>query len=196
MFESLLLVIGSYLLGSISSAILVCRVAGLPDPREQGSGNPGATNMLRLHGKKLAAVTLVGDFLKGLIPLLIGRFFSVPDLVLAGMGTAAFLGHLYPVFFGFHGGKGVATFAGVLFGLAWPAGVAYFLVWTLTARLFRYSSLGALVAAGSSPVFVYLSHPSPVYLWAIGFMAIFLFWRHRTNIRNLLAREEKQIGAK
>jgi len=196
MIESLLFIVISYLLGSLSSAILVCRLAGLPDPREHGSGNPGATNIFRLHGKKLAAITLAGDFLKGLLAVLLGRLFSLEDSLLAAMGTAAFFGHLYPVFFGFQGGKGVATFVGVLFGFGWLAGVAYGLTWGLVAYLCRYSSLSALVATGLSPIFVSLTTPSPAYLLAALFMAALLYWRHRPNIQKLLAGTEGKIGSK
>ncbi|HYY16847.1 MAG TPA: glycerol-3-phosphate 1-O-acyltransferase PlsY, partial [Gammaproteobacteria bacterium] len=137
----LILVGLAYLFGSISSAIVLCRIAGYPDPRRQGSGNPGATNIFRLYGKRAAAITLAGDLLKGLLPVLIGRALHAPDMILAGMGVAAFLGHLYPIFFQFEGGKGVAPFIGILYGLAWPAGVAFMLVWIMIAAIFRYSSL-------------------------------------------------------
>ena len=128
MVEWLLVPLG-YLLGSISSAIIVCRAMGLPDPREQGSGNPGATNVMRIGGKKAAAITLLGDMLKGLAPVLMAQALNVDPLVLAGVVLAAFLGHLYPVFFGFAGGKGVATSLGVLLGANWVVGGAVLLSW-------------------------------------------------------------------
>ncbi|HIE55576.1 MAG TPA: glycerol-3-phosphate 1-O-acyltransferase PlsY, partial [Chromatiaceae bacterium] len=130
-----LLVIASYLLGSIASAILVARIMGLPDPRTQGSRNPGATNMLRTGGKKAAAITLLGDTLKGLLPMLAAHALDVSPLVLALTGLAAFLGHLYPLFFGFQGGKGVATALGVQFGLHWLIGLSVALIWFAVARL-------------------------------------------------------------
>jgi acyl phosphate:glycerol-3-phosphate acyltransferase len=186
----------AYLFGSISSALVLCRIAGYPDPRRQGSGNPGATNILRLYGKKAAAITLAGDLLKGLLPVLIGRALHAPDMILAGMGVAAFLGHLYPIFFQFEGGKGVATFIGILYGLAWPAGVAFMLVWIVIAATFRYSSLSALVATALSPVLVFISVPSYAYLAATLLMAGFIFWRHQANIRKLLTGTERKIGSK
>jgi glycerol-3-phosphate acyltransferase PlsY len=192
----LILVGLAYLFGSISSAIILCRIAGYPDPRRQGSGNPGASNILRLYGKKEAAITLAGDLLKGLLPLLIGRALQVPEVILASLGVAAFLGHLYPIFFQFEGGKGVATFIGILYGLAWPAGVAFMLVWVVIAATFRYSSLSALVATALSPALVFISVPSYAYLTATLLMAGFIFWRHQANIRKLLSGTERKIGSK
>ncbi|HEX2245845.1 MAG TPA: glycerol-3-phosphate 1-O-acyltransferase PlsY [Gammaproteobacteria bacterium] len=192
----LILVGLAYLFGSISSAIILCRIAGYPDPRRQGSGNPGASNILRLYGKKAAAITLAGDLLKGLLPLLIGRALQVPEVILASLGVAAFLGHLYPIFFQFEGGKGVATFIGILYGLAWPAGVAFMLVWVVIAATFRYSSLSALVATALSPALVFISVPSYAYLTATLLMAGFIFWRHQANIRKLLSGTERKIGSK
>jgi acyl phosphate:glycerol-3-phosphate acyltransferase len=196
MFLYLILVGLAYLFGSISSALVLCRIAGYPDPRRQGSGNPGATNILRLYGKKAAAITLAGDLLKGLLPVLIGRALHAPDMILAGMGVAAFLGHLYPIFFQFKGGKGVATFIGILYGLAWQAGVAFMLVWIMIAATFRYSSLSALVATALSPVLVFISVPSYAYSAATLLMAGFIFWRHQANIRKLLTGTERKIGSK
>jgi glycerol-3-phosphate acyltransferase PlsY len=192
----LLLAALSYLLGSISSAIVVCQLMGYPDPRGHGSGNPGATNVLRLHGRKAAALTLAGDSLKGLLPLLLGRALGAPEVILASMGVATLLGHLYPIFFRFEGGKGIATFIGVLYGLAWPAGLAYMGVWLLIAALFRYSSLAGLVAAALSPVIVFMITASYPYLLALLTMAALVFWRHRSNIRNLVAGTERKIGSK
>jgi glycerol-3-phosphate acyltransferase PlsY len=185
----------SYLLGSLSSAIIVCRIGGYPDPRSLGSGNPGATNVLRIAGRRAAALTLAGDLLKGLMPLALGHWLRMSDGTLAVMGLAAFLGHLYPVFFGFRGGKGVATFIGVLYGLAWQAGLAFMGLWLAVAGLFRYSSLAALVAASLSPIAVALVHPSPPYIVAVTAMAGVILWRHRSNIRNLMAGTERKIGA-
>jgi glycerol-3-phosphate acyltransferase PlsY len=196
MFLYLILVSLAYLFGSISSAIVLCRIAGYPDPRRQGSGNPGATNILRLYGKKAAAITLAVDLLKGLLPVLIGRALQVPEVILASLGVAAFLGHLYPIFFQFEGGKGVATFIGILYGLAWPAGVAFMLVWIVIAATFRYSSLSALVATALSPVLVFIMVPSYAYLAATLLMAGLIFWRHQVNIRKLLSGTERKIGSK
>lgn len=183
----------SYLLGSISSAIVVCRLGAYPDPRAEGSGNPGATNVLRIAGKAAAAVTLAGDLLKGLLPLLLGRVLEVSEATLALMAIAAFLGHLYPVFFGFQGGKGVATFIGVLYGLAWPAGIAFMLTWLAVAGLFRYSSLAGLVATAASPAWVYWARGSWLTVAAVIGMGALVYWRHRSNIRNLLGGTEPKV---
>lgn len=196
MTSTLLAVLAAYLMGSISSAIIACRLMGYGDPRSQGSGNPGATNVMRLFGKKAAIITLAGDLLKGFIPLIVGKSLELPVETLAMMGVAAFLGHLYPVFFGFRGGKGVATFIGVLYGLAWPTGIIFMLEWSLMAWLFRYSSLSALIAAASAPVTMYFFLPSQNVIGATVLMVSLLFYRHRSNIRNLLTGKEDKIGAK
>ena len=150
-----LLIPGGYLLGSISAAIIVCKLMGLPDPRSEGSRNPGATNVARIGGKKAAALTLLGDMLKGLLPVLLAHALDAGAVVLAGTALAAFLGHLYPVFFGFQGGKGVATALGVSFGLHWLAGLTIAGIWLVMALLFRYSSLSALTAIALSPAVFY-----------------------------------------
>ncbi|NOZ38096.1 MAG: glycerol-3-phosphate 1-O-acyltransferase PlsY [Gammaproteobacteria bacterium] len=184
------LIVGAYLFGSISTAIIVCKLMGLPDPRSQGSGNPGATNVLRVGGKKAAAITLAGDSLKGLIPVLLGRWLGAPDMVLALSGLAAFLGHLYPLFFGFRGGKGVATLFGVLFGLHWGVGAATVGTWLFVAKILRISSLSALVASLLAPLYVWLIIPSREFIIVTVLMTILLYWRHRSNIRRLLSGEE------
>ncbi|SCZ52599.1 glycerol-3-phosphate 1-O-acyltransferase PlsY [Thiohalomonas denitrificans] len=184
----------AYALGSISTAILVCRLAGLPDPRTEGSNNPGATNVLRLGGKKAAAATLAGDFLKGLLPVLIARLFTAEPATLALVAMAAFLGHLYPVFFGFRGGKGVATAFGVLLGLTWPVALAALATWLVMAKVFRISSLSALTAAALAPVYALWFSPQPALVGMLTAMAALLIWRHRSNIRNLLAGKESHIG--
>lgn len=190
------LVLAAYLLGSLSTAIILCRLMGLPDPRTQGSGNPGATNVLRFGGKKLAAFTLLGDMLKGLIPVVAASFITDNAAVLALVAMAAFLGHLYPVFFGFRGGKGVATALGVLLGLSWQVGVAVLVTWVVMALLFRISSLSALTAALLSPLYAWWLTASLVYVVMMAAIAILLLWRHRTNIKRLLAGQEKRIGQK
>jgi len=189
MVEWLLVPLG-YLLGSISSAIIVCRAMGLPDPREQGSGNPGATNVMRIGGKKAAAITLLGDMLKGLAPVLMAQALNVDPLVLAGVVLAAFLGHLYPVFFGFAGGKGVATSLGVLLGANWVVGGAVLLSWYVVYKLFKISSLAALVAAVLAPFYVYFITGLPALVYATVFISLLLIWRHKSNIQRLLAGEE------
>ena len=191
-----LLILGSYLIGSVSCAILVCRAIGAPDPRSNGSGNPGATNVLRVAGKKAAAATLIGDSLKGLLPVLIGRWLGVDDTVLALIGTAAFLGHLFPLFFGLRGGKGVATLIGVLLGLAWPLGLAFIAIWLLMAKVFRISSLAALIASVLMPLIGFFAGYPPAFLAAISAMVALLLWRHRSNIRNLLKGAESRIGSR
>lgn len=193
MIAHLLLIAAAYLLGSVSSAILVCRLMGLPDPRTQGSNNPGATNVLRLGGRKAAAVTLLGDSLKGLLPMLAGHLLDAGPAVLAATGLAAFLGHLYPVFFGFRGGKGVATALGVQFGLYWPIGLGVAAVWLVMAKVARISSLAALVSMAVAPVFVWVFWPEPILLAAQAIVSAMLFWRHRSNIRDLLSGTEDKL---
>lgn len=187
------LIIAAYLAGSISSAILVSKLAGLPDPRANGSGNPGATNVLRLAGKKAAALTLFGDMLKGLAPVLIAKYLGLPPLALAGVALAAFLGHLYPVFFSFRGGKGVATFLGVLLGLTWWVGGAVILTWLIIALLTRYSSLAALSAAFLAPLYLHWVGAPAEFMLVGVIMTTFLLWRHQGNIRNLLSGTETRI---
>ena len=194
MIANLLLVAGAYLLGSISSAIVVCRLMGLPDPRTQGSNNPGATNVLRIGGKKAAAITLLGDSLKGLVPMLIGHLLGANPTVLAATGLAAFLGHLYPLFFGFQGGKGVATALGVQFGLYWPIGLSVAAIWLFVAKVLKISSASALVCMALAPVIVWVFRPEPVLIWMQVLVTLILFWRHRSNIRNLLSGAEEKIA--
>jgi glycerol-3-phosphate acyltransferase PlsY len=188
-----LLILGAYLLGSISSAIIVCRLMGLPDPRTQGSNNPGATNVLRIGGKRPAAITLLGDSLKGLLPMLVAHLLDASPLVLALTGMAAFLGHLYPVFFGFQGGKGVATALGVQFGLHWGIGAAVGLIWLFMAKVINISSLSALVSMALAPVIVWLIWPAPELVVMQILLSLILFWRHRANIRNLFEGREGKI---
>jgi glycerol-3-phosphate acyltransferase PlsY len=184
----------AYLLGSLSSAILVCRALGLSDPRSGGSGNPGATNVLRLHGKGPAALTLAGDVLKGLLPVGALALVGADPALLAATAVAAVLGHLYPVFFGFRGGKGVATFIGVLFGMHWPLGLAHVGTWLLVARITGYSSVAALLAA-PAPFVLSLGtgEPLPIQV-ACGLLALLVLARHHGNIRRLLAGSEGRIG--
>lgn len=198
--QPIILIIGfalfGYLLGSVSTAIITCRLMGLPDPRSQGSRNPGATNVLRLGGKKAAAITLFGDMLKGLLPVLIALSLGMSDAVIAACGLAAFLGHLYPLYYGFQGGKGVATLLGVLLGMHWLLGLSTIGVWLAMAFSFRYSSLSALVAASASPLLAWSITDSAAISASIALMAALLIWRHRSNIRNLLAGKEDKIGSR
>jgi glycerol-3-phosphate acyltransferase PlsY len=198
--QPIILVIGfalfGYLLGSISTAIITCKIMSLPDPRTVGSNNPGATNVLRAGGKKAAIITLLGDMLKGLIPVLIAVLLDMPDEVIAVTGLAAFLGHLFPLYYGFKGGKGVATILGVLLGTHWLLGLGTIGIWLFMALTLRYSSLSALVAASGSPVLAWFITQSIVITCCVGFMAALLIWRHKSNIKKLLAGEEDKIGAK
>ncbi len=185
-----LLVPLSYVIGSVCSAIVVCQLMGLPDPRDQGSGNPGATNVMRFGGKKAAGITLLGDLLKGLLPVYVGKLLGVPMELLAIIGLAAFMGHLYPVFFGFKGGKGVATSVGVLLGFSWVLGGAVIATWLLIYKIGKISSLSALIASVLSPLYAWFIVGDINITIASAVMMIFLLWRHKTNIERLLAGEE------
>ena len=198
--QPIILIIGfalfGYLLGSVSTAIITCKIMGLSDPRTVGSNNPGATNVLRAGGKKAAIITLLGDMLKGLIPVLIAVLMDMPDEIIAATGIAAFLGHLFPLYYGFAGGKGVATILGVLLGTNWLLGLGTIGIWLFMALTLRYSSLSALVAASSSPVLAWFITQSAVISGCVAFMAMLLVWRHKSNIRKLLAGKEDKIGSK
>lgn len=193
MLTPTLLILTAYLLGSVSSAILVCRIMGLPDPRTQGSNNPGATNVLRIGGKKAAAITLFGDSLKGVIPMVAGHLLGMDPAVLAATGLAAFLGHLFPVFFGFRGGKGVATALGIQFGLWWPIGLTVAGIWLFVAKVLKISSLSALVSMALAPMIIWYFWPDRVLIGMQLVITGILFWRHRSNIRNLITGTEGQI---
>lgn len=195
----------AYLIGSLSFAVIVSRVMGLHDPRSYGSKNPGATNVLRSGNKKAAAVTLLLDAVKGWLPAWWvahwGAGYGLGEGALALVALAAFLGHLYPVFFRFQGGKGVATAAGVLIGLQPLLGLATALVWIGMAVGLRYSSLAALTAALFAPSFLLLANGSlwqvaPTVVLATAVMSLLLLWRHRGNINRLLAGQESKIGSK
>ncbi|MGA2654678.1 MAG: glycerol-3-phosphate 1-O-acyltransferase PlsY [Gammaproteobacteria bacterium] len=182
----------AYLLGSISSAIIVCKLFNLPDPRTEGSGNPGATNVARIAGKKLAALVLLGDALKGFIPtVMVHYLFQLP--MLTGLtALAAFIGHIYPVFFKFKGGKGVATAMGGLWGLAWMYGACFTGVWLLFFAFTRTSSIAALLATSVTTFWIFLSEGFIVSIPII-IMAVIIFWRHRENIKRLLGGTETKI---
>ena len=184
----------AYLIGSVPMAILVTRALGLADPRTTGSGNPGATNVLRYGGKTAAVLTLAGDVLKGVVAVLLARWLTADPAILVLCAFAVFLGHLYPVFFGFRGGKGVATALGVWLALLPWVGLLLLLTWLVIAFAFRYSSLAALVAAVAAPFYAVWFKPTPPYL-ALGVtMSVLLIWRHRSNIRHLLNGTEGKIG--
>ena len=192
MISILALVIG-YLCGTIPFGLLLTRAAGLGDVRKIGSGNIGATNVLRTGNKGLAAATLILDALKGTVPAMVFARYGAEAGALAGF--AAFIGHLFPVWLGFKGGKGVATYLGVLAGLAWQAALIFAVVWLAVAFLFRYSSLSALTACIVVPIALYLlGHPE--YALAFVVMSVLVFYKHRANISRLLAGTEGKIGAK
>ena len=197
--------VAAYLLGSLSFAVIVSRVMGLSDPRTYGSKNPGATNVLRSGSKAAAAVTLLFDALKGWLPVVPVRWFGAPygleEGTMALVGLAAFLGHLWPVFFRFEGGKGVATALGVLLGISGWLGLATLLTWVIIAFFFRYSSLASLVAAVFAPFFYVLGGGVAWYTdgrvgLAIAVMSGLLAWRHRENITRLLQGKESRLGSK
>ncbi|MFC1664481.1 glycerol-3-phosphate 1-O-acyltransferase PlsY [Pseudomonadota bacterium] len=189
-----LLPIGGYLLGSISSAILVARIMRLPDPRDAGSGNPGATNILRIGSKSAAAITLLGDLFKGVVAIVVTKAISDDPLILALVAVAVFLGHLYPVFFSFKGGKGVATALGVYLALAPCLGLTIVVTWVLVAIVTKYSSLAALVAAVLSPLYVWYWLDHSVFVYISILIAALLIWRHRQNISRLIDGSEPRIG--
>ncbi|MES1980876.1 MAG: glycerol-3-phosphate 1-O-acyltransferase PlsY [Pseudomonadota bacterium] len=196
---ALVFVVCAYLLGSVSFAVLMSRAFSLPDPRTYGSHNPGATNVLR-SGKRAAAVlTLLGDAAKGgLAVWLAQRFAPQPngELLIAAVALAVFLGHLYPIFLRFKGGKGVATALGVLLVLDLWLGLAVLATWLVVALIFRLSSLAALLAAASAPFYAWLLNMPRVYVLVTIILSALLVWRHRSNIRNLLAGRESHIGKK
>jgi glycerol-3-phosphate acyltransferase PlsY len=184
----------AYLIGSLSFAVIVSRALGLPDPHSYGSGNPGATNVLRSGSKKAAILTLLGDTLKGVAAVLLAKVFAAElGITAAGIALVAiavFLGHLFPVFFGFKGGKGVATAAGVLWALDWRVGLGLTAIWALVFAVTRVSSLSALIGSAAAPVFGYLFFGNGPVFYATLAMAALLFWRHKDNIRRLLSGEE------
>ncbi|RPE72769.1 acyl-phosphate glycerol-3-phosphate acyltransferase [Tibeticola sediminis] len=202
---SFVAILAAYLIGSLSFAVIVSRAMGLADPRTFGSGNPGATNVLRSGSKKAAVLTLLLDAAKGWLPVVavasLGAPYGLGTGTVALVGLAAFLGHLYPVFFGFQGGKGVATAAGVLLALQPWLGAATLLTWILIAGFFRYSSLASIVAAVFAPLFYLLGDgrvwtAEPATSLAISAMTLLLLWRHRENIRRLVQGTESRIGSK
>jgi len=197
---TIVFVIAAYLLGSISFAVLMSKTFGLADPRTYGSGNPGATNVLR-SGKKAAAVlTLLGDAAKGWVAVVLAMTFAPHDAegvwMVALVALAVFLGHLFPVFLKFKGGKGVATALGVLLALSGWLGLAVLATWLVIALVFRLSSLSALVAAVGAPVYAMVLGLPSAWVLASAIMSLLLFWRHKTNIQNLLTGKESKIGSK
>ncbi|MBN3852624.1 glycerol-3-phosphate 1-O-acyltransferase PlsY [Paraburkholderia sp. Ac-20340] len=197
---NLLVAVAAYLIGSISFAVIVSAVMGLDDPRSYGSGNPGATNVLRSGNKKAAILTLIGDAFKGWLAVWLARHFApqfgLDETAVALAAIAVFLGHLYPVFFRFQGGKGVATAAGVLLAVNPVLGALTLLTWLIVAFFTRYSSLAALAAAVFAPIFDVFMFGAHVMALAILAMSVLLFWRHRANIGKLMNGTESRIGDK
>lgn len=200
----LLLLLVAYLIGSVSFAVVVSKCMRLPDPHSYGSGNPGATNVLRTGNKLAAVLTLIGDALKGYFAVMLARIVIGDDTLasvlhswlLCGVVMAVFLGHLFPIFHGFKGGKGVATACGILFGINWILGAATLSTWIIVAMFMRYSSLAAIAAAIFGPIyFVFLFGFQPIGL-ALLAICFLLIWRHRSNIKNLIHGNESRIGSK
>ncbi|MDD4912667.1 MAG: glycerol-3-phosphate 1-O-acyltransferase PlsY [Sideroxydans sp.] len=197
---TLVFVVCAYLLGSVSFAVLMSKAFGLADPRTYGSGNPGATNVLR-SGKKAAAIlTLLGDAAKGWLAVFLAIQFAPHDgdglLMVALVSLAVFLGHVFPIFLQFKGGKGVATALGVLLALSGWLGLAVLGTWLLVALVFRYSSLSALIAAVAAPIYAMLFQLRPELVFATAIMSMLLIWRHKSNIQNLMTGKESKIGGK
>ena len=192
----MLWIIGAYLLGSISFGILVSKAFGLPDPRTVGSGNPGATNVLRSGKKMAAALTLLGDALKGWIAVWLALQSDMLMWVVASVGVAVFIGHLYPIFYKFKGGKGVATALGVMLAVSGWLALACLITWVIVFAISRISSLSAIVAATLSPVYAWFLLPYKNYVMMVLVMAVMLVWRHKTNIQKLLAGTEAAFKRK
>lgn len=186
----------AYLIGSLSFAVIVSRLFGLADPRSYGSGNPGATNVLRSGNKAAAILTLIFDALKGYVPVALAVHWGLDAVTVTAIGLGAFIGHLWPVFFKFEGGKGVATAAGVLLGFSGDLGGLVLLAWIVVAATFRYSSLAALVAALAAPVIQVVGWGAGVQTAGVVIMSALLIWRHAANIRKLLAGQESKLGQK
>jgi len=193
-----LIVVAAYLLGSVSFAVVISKAFRLPDPHEYGSGNPGATNVLRTGNKAAALLTLVGDGIKGWLAVILAEMarnsLGSPDWVVPGAALAVFLGHLYPVFHHFRGGKGVSTAAGIVYALDWRLGLALMMIWVVMALGFRISSLAALTAAALMPLGGFYFFGNSLTAWALVVIGALLFWRHRANIRQLMSGKEKPIG--
>ncbi|WP_447471196.1 glycerol-3-phosphate 1-O-acyltransferase PlsY [Vibrio harveyi] len=191
---ALIMTMAAYLLGSISSAVLICRLLRLPDPRKVGSNNPGATNVLRIGGKGAAAAVLLFDMLKGTIPVWSGYFLGIDPIILGVIAIAACLGHMYPIFFHFKGGKGVATALGAIAPIGFDLTGLVMLTWLSVALLFRYSSLAALVTVLVTPFYAWMFKPQ--YTLPVAMLCCLIVFKHHQNIRRLLSGEEPKIGEK
>ncbi len=184
----------AYLIGSFSTAIITCKIMGIEDPRKTGSNNPGATNVLRHGGKKAAIITLFGDMLKGLIPVLIAIQLQIGATGIALVGLFALLGHIFPIYYGFKGGKGVATYYGVILGMNWLVGLISLATWLSVAGIVKISSLSALVSIFATPFILWYFTQSIELTTAVALMSILVFWRHKKNIRSLVQGTEGKIG--
>ena len=185
----------AYLIGSFSTAIITCKIMGIEDPRKTGSHNPGATNVLRQGGKKASIITLLGDSLKGLIPVLVVSQLQTDTLIIALVGLFALLGHVFPIYYGFKGGKGVATYYGVILGMSLLAGLIAVAIWLAMAAVVKISSLSALVSIFFTPFILWYFSQSVELTSAVALMSIMVFWRHKQNIKSLLKGSEEKIGA-
>jgi glycerol-3-phosphate acyltransferase PlsY len=192
MIAVIIMVVTAYLCGSLSSAIIVCKLLNLPDPRTTGSGNPGASNVLRIAGKKAAALVLLGDALKGFIPVLLAKIFHIEGVFVGLVALAAVLGHIYPLFFKFKGGKGVATFLGTMFAFSPIIGLAFIVTWLIIAALFRYASLASLASSILSIIFIII-FSDPQYLIPVLAIIMLIIWQHWGNIQRLKAGTETKI---
>ncbi|MDC1450668.1 glycerol-3-phosphate 1-O-acyltransferase PlsY [Candidatus Thioglobus sp.] len=188
--------IASYLLGSISSAIIICKIVGLPDPRTKGSKNPGATNVLRIGGKKIAAFVLLFDGLKGALPIILAHYLGFSLFELTIILLCAFLGHVFPIFYGFKGGKGIATYLGGLIGLNFFVGLTFSIIWLFVAKVIKISSVAALTATLLSPVYFYFitAHNFKATL-VIFLINLFIYFTHRENIKRIMSGDEGTIGS-
>lgn len=191
---TIIFILIAYLVGSFSSAIIVCKLMKLPDPRTEGSLNPGTTNVLRIGGKVPAILTLLGDVLKGAIPVLAAEWYGLSSLTLSLVALAAFLGHIFPLYFRFQGGKGVATAFGCLIALSLPVGLSLAGTWLIVAFTTRYSSLAALIATLLGPIVMWIFTHKWDYTLTTAIIALILIYRHKTNIQKLLRGEESKIG--
>ncbi len=199
MLVAALIVVAAYLIGSVSFAVVVSRAFGLPDPHEYGSGNPGATNVLRTGNKRAALLTLVGDGLKGFVAVYAAQRLAVAQglpeaAIVAASALAVFVGHLYPVFHRFRGGKGIATAAGIVFALHWPLGLLLAIIWLTMAFGFKISSVAGLTVAALMPICMFYVRGPDVVALAMVPIAALLFWRHRENIRRMVSGAERTIG--
>lgn len=194
-FFAIFLIVG-YLFGSLSSAIIVCRAMRLPDPRTQGSNNPGATNVMRIGGKKAAYLTFVGDFLKGVIPVVIANYVFANNWATAGAALGAFVGHLYPLYFGFKGGKGVATLVGIIIALHWLLFIMFGVTWLIILKVTGYVSLASIVAVTATTLFAFVAGFPPVINGLLTLLSLLVIVRHHENIKKLLRGEENQFGQK